>query len=229
MNNINNKKMKPITYFMLATALICGLASCKKDTAISLSPLASINVTNVVVGGATLTLNTSALTIANNNYAQLALNAGNSLVDLYPAATPSSPYYNQTVQTNSGDYYSLFLSGTSPSFVDNVLIHENYQNYTDSLCGVRFINLSPGSNPISVNVNGAVNGSTVASLAYKAYSNFVQFPAKKTNTTYAFQVRDAATGTLLLSYTLSTPFFHNVTLVFRGLPGAQAILLDKDY
>jgi len=220
--------MKTSINFLSIGLLALYLVSCK-TTNISPSPLASLNVTNAVVGGSALTLNTSALTVANNNYSQLTLNAGNSLVNLYPAATPTAPYYNQTITTNNGDYYSLFLSGASPASVDATLIKESYVNYTDSLCGVRFINLSPGSGPISVNVTGSANGSTVASLAYKAYSGFIQFPAKKLNTSYAFQFRDATTGNLLVSYTLSNPFFNNVTIALRGLPSAQAALMIKDY
>lgn len=197
-----------------------GFTACTKTSisSTSLTPLSSLNVTNAVVGGSTLTLNvTNGQTVTNNSYAQFSLVAGQTKVNLFPAATPNTPYYNQTLSMANGSYYSLFLSGASSSAIDATLINETYQNYTDSLCGVRFINLSPGSNPISVNLIGSVNGSEVTSLAYKAYTDFKQYPAKKTNTSYAFQIRDATTDNLITSYTLSTPYFHNVTIVLRGL------------
>lgn len=219
--------MKKLVYlFFVITALFAG---CKKDGAPKLTQLASLNVTNAVVGGATLTLNTSELTVGNQSFAQLTLVAGNSLVDLYPAGNPSSPYYNQSIQTANGSYYSLFLTGSSPSAIDKILIKESYANYADSVCGVRFINLSTGSIPISVNVTGSANGSTVQSLAYKSYSGFIKFAAKATDATYSFDFRDAATGALVATYTLSTPYFNNVTLALTGIPGGQSILQVNNY
>jgi hypothetical protein len=223
--------MKTLKQTFLATVLITGLYACKNDT-VKPTALASVNVTNAVVGGSSLTLNTSTLTVGNNSYAQFSLTAGQSKLDLYPAATPNSPYYNQTFSTANSSYYSLFLSGASPTAVDATLIKESYKNYTDSLCGVRFINLSPGSNPVSVNLAGSANGSEINSLAYKSYTDFKQYAAKRVNTSYAFQFRDAATGSLIASYTLSTPYFNNVTLVLRGLETgspAAGITLVKDY
>lgn len=210
--------MKQLTYLLILAAF--GFTACTKTSLSLTSPtsLASLNVTNAVVGGSALTLNViNGQTVTNNSYSHFSLVAGQSRVSLFPAATPNTPYYNQTLSTANGSYYSLFLSGTSPSAIDATLIKESYQNYADSLCGVRFINLSPGSNPISVNLTGGANGSEVSSLAYKAYTDFKQYPAKKTNTSYAFQVRDATTGNLITSYTLTTPYFHSVTIVLRGL------------
>lgn len=63
--------------------------SCKKEDQ-QTNQSASINITNVVIGGSALTLNTSALTVATNNYTQFTLPAGTSLVNLYPAAAPSA-------------------------------------------------------------------------------------------------------------------------------------------
>jgi hypothetical protein len=220
--------MKYILFLAAALVTLFGLQACKK-TSIITSPLASVNVTNVVVGGTALTYNSTTLTVGNNNYSQLTMNAGNSTLNLYPAATPGNPYYNQTFQTSNGDNYSLFLSGVSPSAIDDILVKESYTNYNDSVCGVRFINLSPDSNPISVNVMGQENGSTINSLAYKAYSDFIQFPATVANPRYAFQIRDSATGNILASYTLTTPYFNNVTIVVRGLISAPAVLLVKNY
>lgn len=221
--------MKNITFFLLPATMVFLMAGCKKESATTLSPLVSLNVTNVVIGGSDLTLNTSTQVVPNNSFFQFALSAGNSRIDLYPAATPASPYYDETIQTANGGYYSLFLTGSSPAAIDKVLIKESYKNYTDSLCGVRFINLSPGSDPISVDVAGQAGGSTVQSLAYKSYSNFIQFAANQANGSYNFEIRDAATGNLITSYSLATPYFHNVTLALMGLPGSGTILQVNDY
>jgi hypothetical protein len=234
---------------LIRTTLIFTLATCffacKKSTDTSTVAAGVLNVTNAVVGGATITLNNNAIVSSNNTvgvnaYAWLPLASGSIPVNLgvpAKAATPTTPivpavpYYNTTLAVDNSSNYSLFLTGTSPSTIESVLIKESYPYaYADSTCGVRFINLAPGSSPVSVNVKGSANGSEVNTLAYKAYSGFVKHPAKKLNPNYIFEFRDATTGALISSYTLTTPYFHNVTLVLRGIVGSSAgVTIDYDY
>lgn len=215
--------MKNLNKLLLLGIITLVITSCKKSETLFTSS-ANIVVANMVVGGATLTLNTTTPTVGNNASAIYPLFTGSGPINLYVAATAAAPavtYYNQPLTVANADSYSLFLGGASPATVDAIVIKESYSNYADSLCGVRFVNLSPNSNPISVNITGQANGSEVTSLAYKAYSNFKQYPALKTNTSYAFQIKDAATGNLISSYTLTTPRFHNVTIALRGLVGGS--------
>ena len=219
--------MKKLTNILLIITAIAALSSCKKDAAVY-TPSASLIVANAVVGGGTLTFNSLATTVNNNNFTLFPMSAGVDQINLFVAATPtisSVNYYNQPLTLANSDNYSLFLGGASPVAIDPIVIKESYTNYADSLCGVRFINLSPNSNLISVNITGQPNGSEVTSLAYKAYSSFKQYPAKKTNTSYAFQIKDAGTGSTIASYTLNLaavgPRFHNVTIMLRGLVGGS--------
>jgi len=214
--------MKKLNLFIIIIVAL-SFAACKKAF-IYAPPSGNLLIANMVAGGGTLTYNgLSTPTISNYASTSFPVLAGQAQVNLANnAVTPAAVYYNQSISAADAGNYSLFLAGT-PAAIDAVLITESYTNFakTDSLCGVRFINLAPGSNPISVNVTGQASGSTITSLAYKAYSNFIQFPAKAANTTYAFQVRDATTGNLISSYTLNTPFFHNVTIVLRGVVGGS--------
>lgn len=84
---------------------------------------------------------------------------------------------------------------------------------------VRFINLSAGSAPISVNVQGNANGSTVSSLPYKSLTDFMNFATKTANTQYIFEFRDAASGTLLTTFTWNVVPFKNITLCVIGQEG----------
>jgi len=239
--------MKKTILYMLVLGLLASLESCKQNNINPEPDNSVLNITNAVIGGATVNLTAGTApyltsgnnAISSNNYAFLPIPAGNipitiavpaSAATSTSAAIPSVIYYNNNVNVSANSNYSLFLTGSSPSAVDNVLVQENYaRSYADSVCGVRFINLSPGSNPVSVNVKGNANGSEVSNLAYKAYSNFNQHPAKKVNSSYVFEFRDQATGTLLTSYTLTTPYFHNVTLCLRGATGSYGVILDKDF
>jgi hypothetical protein len=237
--------MKIKVIFIITAAAMIALASCTKTLESVTIAQGSLNVTNAVIGGSAITVTTnnsivsSSNTVGSNAYARFPLAGGKLPVSLgvpAVAATPTSAaipavtYYSNTLTVSSSSNYSLFLAGASPSAIDNVLISENYPYaYADSTCGVRFIHLATGSNPISVNIKGNANGSEVSSLAYKAYSGFNKYAAKKVNTSYIFEFRDATSGTLLTSYTLTTPYFHNVTLCLRGKTGAYGVILDYNY
>jgi hypothetical protein len=222
----------------IKTILIAGIAlcifACKKSQS-TYNPSGMVNVTNAVIGGSALAVNNTGQTAYSNSYVQVPLLSGDNRLKLYVASTSTTPsitYYDQPFSVATAGYYSLFLTGISPTQVDAVLINESYKSYTDSTCGVRFINLSPNSGPISVNIQGAAQGSEVSTLAYKAYTTFKQHPAKMVNANYVFEIRDAGTGNLITTYTMFTPWFQNVTLALRGLVGgtpAAGIILDKDY
>jgi hypothetical protein len=222
------------------------MTSCKKTEIANPSVAAGqLNVTNAVVGGSTITMTSNnniistSNTVGDNGWATFPLAGGQIKIDLSvpaiaatatSAAIPEVPYYNGTFSVNNNSNYSLFLSGLSINAIDNVLIKESYPfAYADSVCGVRCINLAPDTNPISVDIQGNANGSEVASLAYKAYSGFNQHPAKAVNSSYTFEFRDAASGTLLASYTLTTPYFHNVTLCLSGSGGSYGVIQDNDF
>ena len=218
--------MKNKLFILLIVA--SSLAACKQDN-IKLSSLTSLNVTNAVVNGATLTLNTSANTVGNNGYGQFALLAGQTKVDLFDDNELSYAYYQNIIATVNSSYYSLYLTGTDSAHVQSVLVKENYQNYTDSVAGVRFIDLSPGSNPVSVDIQGNANGSEVGNMAYLSYTTFKKYSATAANSTYNFEFRDAATGTLIASYSLTTPTFKNVTLALAGLESNATIIQINEY
>lgn len=92
--------------------------------------------------------------------------------------------------------YSLFLCGydtSSPDFVFNKDTLPEYR-VTDSVMGIRFVNLLAGAPPISVNLEGAPNGSEVGSLLYKGLSRFKPYVNNSTTVDYQFIIRDAASG-----------------------------------
>ncbi len=168
----------------------------------------------------------------------------------YPDTLPTSkPLLNIDFTLTAGSINSLFLTGTVNS-PDTLLTvdHPPYYSVTDSSVGFRFVNLSPGSKPISVNIQGEPDGSRVSSLSYKNITGFSSFPAASGISSYTFEFRDAATGALLASYLAdginndgSDPNnpannwrFRNFTLAFLGLPDgsgteAQTVLLINNY
>jgi len=208
--------------------------ACKKDEKTE-SQLASINVINAAVDVATIKVNNFGKPISWTNLTGVdgTVNyTGTTANKIYGIYQPNARFAFEVVSTPDtlrkvfvkdldlvvGGVYSLYLTGRSPNF-ESVFVKEDIPYHTDSVAGVRFINLSSNSDPISVNITGNANGSGVTSLAYKASTEFKTYPAKSKNLSYAFQVRNVTTGALLASYTLATPRMLNVTLAFRGLVG----------
>jgi len=218
--------MKKILLFLLIASTFWAC----HDSNVQPSALSSFNITNAVVGGNTLTLNNTGPNVSNMSFTQCTVFAGQSQVKLGDTSQrPQQVYYHQTIGTVDGSYYSLFLTGSSPTQVDNVLIKESYKNYADSVTGIRFINLSPGSNPISVDIAGKANGSEASSLAYKAYTNFNKYSATAANSSYNFEFRDQATGDLIATYNVTVPVFKNVTLGLAGLESTPSIIAINEY
>jgi hypothetical protein len=213
------KQINQLLILLLGTVLFVG---CKKDE-VKLTPLASLNVSNFVVGGKTVRLGSNKSDSAvNMNFKQFGLIAGNSSVYLWPTGDSAHPYYNKTVSTNNGDVYSLFLAGNAATQIDTILVKENIPYRTDSTAGIRFINLSPNSSPLNIVRKKTPTVNEVTGLSYKQMTSFMSYPGLY-NSADTFLVRDAA-GTQLAQFNFTTatqPRFANVTLVIRGLVGSS--------
>jgi hypothetical protein len=111
------------------------------------------------------------------------------------------PFYG-ILNLKPGKIYSLFLCGADTNSPDYLLTTDSIPYYepTDSDMGVRFVNLSTGSNPISINLEGSANGSEVSSLAYKGITTFKSYVNNSTTVDYMFVIRDAATGDSLAQF-----------------------------
>ncbi|MBN9386075.1 MAG: DUF4397 domain-containing protein [Chitinophagaceae bacterium] len=258
-------KIKNISLFIL---LLAGIASCSKQSAPP--PPSSLTIINGVVGSAPLVTNfsgTDSLTwylganqiVYNtfstdeyNNNNRVTFNPGMQKLALYQypdTLQKDKPLFNLTLNLSSGSINSLFLTGTinAPDTLfttDKLPLHA----VSDSAAGIRFVNLSPNSAPVSINITGKNNGSEVTTLPYKGITEFKSYPATQDIGSYTFEFRDAATGALLVTYTAdginnaeSDPYapskiwrYKNTTLALLGLPGgsgdaAQTVLMINNY
>lgn len=252
--------IKYITVFVLFLIMV----SCSKENNIP-KGTASLTIINAIPGSNKLVTNFSDNYELSNHYAfanTLPYNtfniyhvfnsySGMQKLTLYqfPDTLPkSTPLFNLILDLPIGSIHTLFLAGTVSS-PDTLFVadHAPYHSLLDSVTGIRFINLSPGSSPISVNIQGEADGSEVNSLSYKEITDFKNYAATADVSSYTFEFKDAATGELLATYTAtdinndgtdpSRPVnywrYRNATLVFLGLPNetgelAQSVLLvDK--
>ena len=217
---------------VLIAVLLITVNSCKKS-AVELAPLASLNVTNAVVGGTTAKFGSRVQTISNNNYTQYGLVAGTNDLYIFPSTDSLNPYYNEAkFSVNEGEVHSLFLTG-SPGAVEVVKIKETIPYRTDSTAGIRFINLAPNKSSLDITLSTTPSVSEVAALNYKSYTDFKTYVGLY-NSTYTFQVRDAASPTVVLATFALTaaqvPRFANITLVIRqnGATGVSVFRVNND-
>lgn len=242
---------------ILAASLIC--ASCKKEGYNETSGGTALTIVNAVVGSPGLITNFNApsgnkqadtlqyyryaLQIGYGGFAELS-GSGVTNLSLTPADDTLVTLWSGSLNLLPNAIYSFFLSGPDTAHVDTMLVtdHPLPHDTPDSSVGIRFINLSPGSNPVSINIQGNPNGSEIPSLAYKGVTNFKNYPATSAVSTYIFEFRDAATGTLLTTYEMdgvnygtngdtnpNSLRWHNVTIALEDLPGQQFTVLINDY
>jgi hypothetical protein len=228
--------MKRQDIFIALLAVLIAAAGCRKDSASTYTPSAGITIINAVSGSGSMVLNGS----PNQNYTAVysfssqafPLLAGAQTIDVTdPAATPAITYFNRTVDVADKGNYSLFLAGLSPGQADTIFVTETFTNPTDSSCGVRFINLSPDSGPLSVNIAGGDPGSETASLAYKSFTGFKSHSAIIANVIsgISFEVHDATTGDLLTTFKLTPSTFHNITLAIAGPNAGLSVIQVNNF
>ncbi|BAV07686.1 hypothetical protein FLA_3717 [Filimonas lacunae] len=216
-----------------------AITACHKNE-IKVTALASLNIVNAAASSGAVKVKfeggtpnyysqvTTAINYASNAaYSVLA----NSRTTLQIAATSdtTTPVVQTQVQLPVGSMYSLLLCGKSKS-IDTLWIKENFAAYADSVYGVRFMNLSVNSKPVSIKRKST--GATVASsIAYKGYSSFYTFPCTVQALSEVFEVRDAASDSLLGSYefksTVPPPRLNNCSIAWVGETGTTGATAPK--
>jgi hypothetical protein len=225
------------SFQLIPVALMSLLFSnCKKDNSNKINLISTIIVVNAAVDIPSVKVNLTGNKIIYATAPSVTYGAGTlyyapraaTSFSIVSSADTNTFLINKTFNLSS-EIYTLYLVGQAPN-IDTLFRQEtNFpfipQNkiYTssDSVVNVRFVNLSPNSNPVKIKIVNA-SANEVDNLPYKSSTNFRAYDAKLTTTAYAFQIRDAATDALLVNYTFNataTNRFKNVALVIKGLAG----------
>ncbi|MBB5437283.1 hypothetical protein HDC92_000951 [Pedobacter sp. AK017] len=210
--------MKHIFVLLLMLSICCS--SCKKDN-FTTTPLASLKIVNTVTGGTPAKLRgVFSTTINNNSNSNFGRLTGTQDLYVYPVADSLRPYYNnnQTISLDAQESYTLFLGGT-PVAVTSLFVHENWAQ-RDNNIRIRFLNFSPGSLAVKVNLATSVDVPEFSDVAFGQLTEFKAYTKAVANSSYQFQVRNATTNVLIASFTMSVEnvaAFNNATLVFRGV------------
>jgi hypothetical protein len=210
-----------LVYIYLSLAVGSGvlMSSCKKQTEGKIFPVASLNVVNVLPNSAPLILVQGAISSAIGTFLNIGALTYASTAVLTPTSGSQTIYavqsnadtasvggkggdfmFSGVLNFKAGGIYSLFITGLDTTSPDYLFVQDTLPSITDSGVGIRFVNLSAGSNPMSINLEGSSNGSEVGSLTYKGITGFKEYVNNSTTTDYLFVVRDATTGDSLTQF-----------------------------
>jgi len=225
---INVKMLKcknGVILILFAGIIFAGLACQKTTTAPSVSGVAAFTVVNAIPNSVPVisVINTSSAIMYFSDAIQVDIGyggfweytpiGGNDTVyvvqtnvdtlGIGPKA-PSQMFYG-ILPLKKGGIYSLFLCGADTTSPDYLFTTDAlpYHSPADSIMGIRFVNLSAGSNPISINLEGSPSGSEVGNLPYKSITGFKNYICNSASNNYLFVVRDVASGDSLTQFVLN--------------------------
>jgi hypothetical protein len=221
--------------FFLCLVIIHCSTGCNKDTADVSDATAAINVINAIPD-ADININFGQEIINYSESRKLnyynwdGKNSNGSLTFGVPVAKPlpltivlasdtTKAIFSEALSCNSGDVYSLFIGG-KPFSTKYILVKDSLGAITDSLTGVRFVNMCQDMSKVSINISGTTEGSEIPELNFGQASAFIYYPAKSVDVTYSFEFHDVSTGNLLWTFNYNVSRFKYVTLILRGLKDA---------
>ncbi|MCX2584254.1 DUF4397 domain-containing protein [Pedobacter sp. MR22-3] len=195
--------MKTKNYLGLSTKIICALfaitltfSACKKDWNNDPIEAAGIGFVHASPGTAALDYILDNQKIGSFSYTNdrgyFAAYPGTRLVGV--SKKDSLKYLtNGTAALKGGSFYSVFVVDTLKS-TKLLLVEDDLKAPETDKAKVRFINLSPGSSPLDL----AVEGNATALFASKAFKEFTPFTSINPSDNYTFQVKQAGTVTATL-------------------------------
>jgi hypothetical protein len=130
--------------------------------------------------------------------------------------SPKFDMLSGMLNLTAGGIYSFFLAGDT-SAVDTFFVQDYIPVYTDSSVGVRFVNLSSGSGPMNINLQGNPATQTeFSNLGYKQISAFKPYSANSSAPgSYTFVIHDQVSGDSVV-YSWSYSLYKNNTIVIAG-------------
>lgn len=246
------KRIRFCFLMVLAITVSTLIYSCSKEETVR--GTASLTIINTIVGsrplvpnfngGGKIYYNNAIFRLSygvSSNTNQLGSYLGDQhLVLREDTAAQSRQLFDLKFNIPVGSINSLYLVGTNDN-PDTLFVKENLPYYqpSDRIAGIRFINLSAGSTPITVNIQGRSTGSEVSSLAYKAMTVFKPYPATPDVANYVFEFRNGVTGALITTYTARSVgaegldyapnywLYRNNTLALIGSPGGTGTAVQR--
>jgi len=226
--------------FLTGSCIIIGclliIYGCKKEEAPRMGSVATINVINAIPNSANGILPIFGTVDSPLYYQDLyytiyygsgycyTQEAGKQNLTIIQANdTPTAKFapnlYKGSLQLASGGIYSMFLGGDT-SNVDTLFTADRLPGIipTDSVSGIRFANMSTGSNPYNVTLTGNPPSQTeFANISYKSASSFKTYPTNSAiGGVYNFTIWDQVTGDSVTTFTWAYKIGYCHTIVISG-------------
>lgn len=202
---------------------VVALSSCAKSG--SNPTVSSFNVINAIPGSSSIVVNlwgspfvySAGPTVGYASSNLFSPPTGKTSLTLTQSSDSTQTIFSGSFDFKAGSIHSFFLSG-SQAKPDTLFVQDNIPSYpqTDSVTGVRFVNLASGGNPITIDVLGSAAPPLAMALAYKGITGFNQLTAVSPVTDYTFEFRDAVSDSVLTTYDLFFTPLRNQTLVIAG-------------
>lgn len=211
--------------FCLSTVILI-FGACKKE----LPPVESnsaLTIVNASLGNPSIiaTFSDSMLPyylnvgpISYGSYTEYGVPSGKTPLILVSSADTTKPLFQQMLTMQTGGIYTLYITGQGHGGQgDALLLRDTLPFHTDSIAGIRFINLSPDSGPVSINLQGNFPSSLeFSNLNYKEITSFKNYAAANGVQNYNFEIRDQVSGNLLTTFSWGFNVFKNNTVVISG-------------
>lgn len=227
--------MKRKFYAVISIAMLLLGSACKKDK-VDFKSTANIYIVNAVAGGGAIKVNPGAgkgftyKTAADQAFGTGAVYGaftGSTNIIIVSSADSTQTIFNRTI--NLQPINTLYLAGQSPNIDTLYRVEKNFPYISqsqatlnpDNSMYIRFINLCPNSTPVKINIRNSLTNE-VESLAYKAITDFIKYPALTTTPNYVFEVRSVADNSLIASATVgvSASRFKTLSLILKGAIGS---------
>ena len=229
-------------YYTLPFLFLFAIIACKKNTTEYKSP-ASVLVIHCAVEAGPIKMkigsesgfsyaNALALVYGTSMFSN-ASEVGNNDVTVVNSIDSNKILIHKTLDLKPIN--TLYIVGQSPNIESIFRSESNFPSIQpvaenpDYSFYLRFVNLSPNSAPININVAGSLTNE-VAGLSYKGITDFKKYvaspaipasgsnPAVPATPNYVFEIKDAATNTLLNTITVNSTNtrFKTAVVVIRG-------------
>jgi hypothetical protein len=138
---------------------------------------------------------------------------------------------SDTLTLNGNTAYSLFLTNTKAN-PKILVVTDSLKKPTTGNASVRFINLSPDSQPVSLAIQNVQV--LVTNQAFKGYSPFIPVTG---NSVYTFLVRQGTTNTVLATLAnitlkagyVYTIWYHGLTTPTNSTDGVKADIMTNAF
>ncbi|MDO5989530.1 hypothetical protein Q4Q39_19165 [Flavivirga amylovorans] len=229
--------MKPIFNLLLLVVTLIMLSCSEDDIFTRATTIKVVNLINgadnviVKIENNLINYATTKAKVSFDDYRNFSFEASiNRQLEIVKQSDTLNPIYSESLHLKG--IHSLYLYGALEN-EEWLLIEDKPKQITDSLVGIRFINLSKTSGLVNINITGET-ATVVSGLNQEVETDYIEFPAKEVDGSYIFEFKDGS-GNMLNSITVdplqkfNVSSKKNLTLVMYDFGTSQKVARVNSY